>query len=81
MARDKLAFAEKLVKSNYGSKDKIIERGEFMFSECVKEMDELPFSMDLLYVIQLTTLRNKAELINYILTGKEIPKRGSEDGQ
>jgi hypothetical protein len=74
--KSKLDFKKKLVKSNYGSKSEIITRGEFMFNELVKEMDELPFSMDLAYVLELTTRRDKAELINYILTGKEIPERG-----
>jgi hypothetical protein len=73
--KSKQAFAEKMVKSNYGSKDQIVQRAEFMFNELVREMDELPFSMDLGYVFQLTTARDKAELINYIITGKEIPKR------
>lgn len=74
--KSKKEFIEKLYKSNYGSKDEIIKRAEYIFDELVKEMDELPFSMDLGYVYQLTIRRDKAELINYILTGKLIPSRG-----
>ena len=77
--KDKLGFAEKLVRSNYGSRKEIIERSEFTFNELVKEMDELPFSLDFIYAYKLTVLRDKAELINYIVTGKEIPNRSQKD--
>jgi hypothetical protein len=62
-------------KSRYGSKDDIIKRAEEMFNKNIKEMNELPFSMDMGYVFQLTSRRDDAELIRYILTGIPIPER------
>ncbi len=77
--KSKLKFEDHLHPSNYGSRSKMIERAEFMFNEYLKEMDEKPDEMDLMWVYNICTTRDKAELINYILTGREIPKRHISD--
>ena len=56
----------------------MIERAEFMFNEFLKDMDEKPDSIDMAWAYHICTTRDKAELINYILTGREIPVRQAE---
>lgn len=77
--KSKRGFEDKLHSSKYGSRAQMVERAEFMFNEFIKEMDEKPETMDNEWVYHLCTTRDKAELINYILTGREIPVRQAEN--